>query len=89
MNHDNKKKTSVNVMSADGVYNATEILIISCNTTMMLTCNGDNSSFSLVVGQICFNEIIASLQNLSPITSSSSRPYLWAEKKRRKKNEEK
>lgn len=41
-----------------------------------LTCNGVSGSFSLLVGQICFNAIIASLQNFSPITSSSSRPYL-------------
>lgn len=43
---------------------------------IQLTCNGDSTSFSLLVGQICFSAIIASLQNFSPITSSSSRPYL-------------
>lgn len=41
-----------------------------------LTWRGDSDSFSLLVGHICFNAIIASLQNFKPITSSSSRPYL-------------
>lgn len=38
------------------------------------------------MGQICFNAIIASLQNFSPITSSSSRPYLceWNTETRKK-----
>lgn len=41
-----------------------------------LTCKGVIVSSSLVIGQICFNAMIASLQNFNPITSSSSRPYL-------------
>lgn len=54
-----------------------------------LTCNGDRGIISsFLVGQISSNAMMASLQNFSPITSSSSRPYLgWERKeKRRKKN---